>query len=99
MTFEQFNDGKGLSLKLDTKLTAVTAENLEKELQTRLKGVEEFVVDMEKLAYVSSAGLRVLLKAQKLMNIQGSMTIKNAVPEVMDIFTKTGFNEILHIEN
>ena len=99
MTFEQFNSGKGLTLTLDARLSAVTAEELEKELQTRLKGIEDFVVDMSRLTYVSSAGLRVLLKAQKAMNIQGKMTIKNAAdPTIMNVFQTTGFNEILQIE-
>ena len=99
MTFESFNDGKGLNLVLDTKLSAVTAENLDKELQTRLNGVEDFVVDMSKLAYISSAGLRTLLKAQRVMNTQGKMTIKNAVPEVMNIFETTGFDQILDVKD
>ena len=98
MTFEYFNEGKVLILGLDKKLTAITADELEKELKTRLKDIEEFIVDMSKLAYISSAGLRMLLKAQKLMNIQGKMTIKGAAPEVMKIFETTGFNEILNLE-
>ena len=64
-----------------------------------LNGVKDFVVDMSKLAYVSSAGLRVLLKAQKYMKKQnGNMTLKNAVPEVMKIFETTGFDEILNVQ-
>ena len=98
MIFDKSADGTNLTLTLDKKLSAVTAEELEKSLTQELKGVTNFVVDMAKLAYVSSAGLRVLLKAQKYMNEHGSMTIKNAVPEVMNIFETTGFNEILHIE-
>ena len=59
----------------------------------------ELTFDLEKLAYISSAGLRVLLSAQKIMNKQGSMTIKNVCPEIMDIFDVTGFVDILNIEN
>ena len=55
--------------------------------------------DLENLAYISSAGLRVLLSAQKIMNKQGKMTIKNVCPEIMDIFDVTGFVDILNIEN
>ena len=99
MTFEQFNDGKGLKITLDTKLTAVTAETLENDLKTKLKGVEELVIDMSKLAYVSSAGLRLLLKTQKTMELQGKMTINNADPNVMSIFKTTGFDGVLNIQN
>ena len=99
MQFEKSEDGTSLTLTLDKKLSAVTADELEKKLAEQLKGVKNFTVDMAKLVYVSSAGLRVLLKAQKFMNsINGSMTIKNSIPEVMEIFKTTGFNEILKIE-
>ena len=99
MIFDKSDNGEELTLTLDKKLTAVTAEQLEKDLSTNLKGVKSFVVDMSKLAYVSSAGLRVLLKAQKYMNSQqGTMIIKNAVPEVMKIFETTGFDEILNVQ-
>ena len=98
MKFEKSEDGAALTLTLDKKLSAVTAGQLEKELTHELAGVKDFVVDMARLEYVSSAGLRVLLKAQKAMNLQGKMTVINAVPQVMNIFETTGFNEILHIE-
>ena len=98
MIFDKSPDGKNLTLTLDKKLSAVTAEQLEKALTDNLKGVTNFTVNMEKLVYVSSAGLRVLLKAQKYMNEHGSMIIKNAVPEVMNIFQTTGFDEILNIK-
>ena len=94
------DDGTQLNITLDKKLSAVTADNLENELKKLLPGVRNFTVDMKKLEYVSSAGLRVLLRAQKFINkANGSMTIKNAVPEVMNIFETTGFDEILNIEN
>lgn len=99
MIFDKSDNGENLTLTLDKKLTAVTAEQLEKDLSTMLKGVKNFVVDMSKLAYVSSAGLRVLLKAQKYMTKQnGTMILKNAVPEVMKIFETTGFDEILNVQ-
>lgn len=88
-----------MSLTLNKKLSAVTAGQLEKDLIANLSGVKNFIVDMSKLSYVSSAGLRVLLKAQKYINQNGgNMTLKNAVPEVMKIFETTGFDEILNIE-
>ncbi len=98
MNFEKNEDGTGLTLTLDKKLSAVTAEQLEKDLEINLAGVKNFTVDMGRLVYVSSAGLRVLLKAQKyLIKQNGSMKLINAVPEVMKIFETTGFNEILNI--
>ena len=87
-----------LTFTLDGRLDTTTAPQLEAELNASLEGVKALVFDMEKLAYVSSAGLRVLLKAQKTMNKQGSMTIRNAGSEIMEIFEVTGFDEILNIE-
>ena len=98
MQFEKNDDGTVLKLTLDKKLSAVTAEQLEKELEEKLAGVKDFTIDMAKLAYVSSAGLRVLLKAQKQISQNGTMKIINAVPEVMRIFETTGFDQILTIE-
>ena len=98
MVFEKSDDGTVLNLTLDKKLTAVTADQLEKDLSVELKGVKDFIIDMKKLSYVSSAGLRVLLKAQKYMNQHGNMTVKNALPEVMKIFETTGFDQILNVE-
>ena len=97
MQFEKNEDGTVLKLILDKKLSAVTAEQLEKELEEKLVGVEDFTIDMAKLAYVSSAGLRILLKAQKQISEHGKMKIINAIPEVMRIFETTGFNQILNI--
>ncbi|MBQ7150746.1 MAG: STAS domain-containing protein [Synergistaceae bacterium] len=100
MLFDKSENGEVLTLTLDKKLTAVTAGELEKDLIEKLAGVKSFTVDMSRLVYVSSAGLRVLLNAQKYMNkTNGSMIVKNAVPEVMKIFETTGFNEILNVKN
>lgn len=97
MNFEKKDDGTVLKLTLDKKLSAVSAEQLEKYLEKELVGVKDFTIDMAKLLYVSSAGLRVLLKAQKYVSQHGTMKVINAVPEVMKIFTTTGFDEILNI--
>ena len=97
MQFEKNEDGTVLKLTLDKKLSAVTAEQLEKELEEKLIGVKDFTIDMAKLAYVSSAGLRVLLKAQKQISQNGTMKITGAVPEIMRIFETTGFDQILNI--
>lgn len=90
--------GDSLELVLDGRLDTTTAPQLEVELTKGLDGVKTLTFDMEKLAYVSSAGLRVLLKAQKTMNKQGNMTIRNAGAEILEIFEVTGFDEILNIE-
>ena len=90
--------GSALNIALDGRLDTTTAPQLEAEVVGNLGGVEKLVIDMEKLVYVSSAGLRVLLKAQKVMNKQGSMLIKNVSPEIKEIFEVTGFDELLTIE-
>ena len=67
-------------------------------MKSALDGKTELIMDMAKLEYISSAGLRVLLSAQKIMTKQGSMVIKNASDEVKEIFEVTGFSDILTIE-
>ena len=83
---------------LEGRLDTSTAPELDRELKSSLDGVTTLMLDMKELNYVSSAGLRVLLSAQKLMNKQGKMTIRNANETVMEIFEVTGFSEILDIE-
>lgn len=80
------------------RLDTVTAPELEKTIKEILPGLEELVLDFEKLEYVSSAGLRVLLSAQKIMNGQGTMKICHVNEAVMEIFEVTGFSDILTIE-
>ena len=87
-----------LIVELSGRLDTNTAPELEAALKTALEGVEELTFDLEKLDYISSAGLRVLLAAQKTMNRQGSMKVKNANEIVMEIFEVTGFADILTIE-
>ena len=87
-----------LTVALDGRLDTVSAPNLESELQASFDGVKNLVFDLGALDYVSSAGLRVLLSAQKVMNKQGGMTVKNVKPEIMEIFEVTGFVDILNIE-
>lgn len=98
MEIKKTQNGTELTVALDGRLDTVTAPQLEAELGA-LDGVEKLVIDMEKLAYVSSAGLRVLLNAQKKMDKNGgSMKITNANSELKEIFEITGFDEILTIE-
>ena len=71
---------------------------LEAELKQSIEGVTELVFDFEKLEYISSAGIRILLAAQKIMNKQGSMVVKNINEIVAEVFEVTGFSDILTIE-
>ena len=90
--------GSELVIALEGRLDTQTAPQLENELRTAISGVKVLVFNMEKLAYISSAGLRVLLRAQKVMNKQGSMIVRNASQEIRDIFEITSFDEVLTIE-
>jgi len=91
-------EGSSIEVAVDGRLDTVTAPQLENELKNILDGVESLVLNFENLAYVSSAGLRVILGAQKIMNKQGTMKIINVNPEIMEVFEITGFNEILTVE-
>ncbi len=91
-------NGKNLTVGLEGRLDTTTAPMLEEELKASFDGVEALTFDLAKLEYISSAGLRVLLSAQKTMNKQGSMVVKNVSDEVNEIFDVTGFADILTIE-
>lgn len=90
-------DGKVCKIALEGRLDTTTAPQLEAELKSSLNGIEELVLDFAKLEYISSAGLRVLLAAQKVMSSQGSMKITNVASEIMEVFEITGFTDILTI--
>jgi len=98
MTIQQTLEGGRLTLALEGRLDTITAPQLEEVVRGGLEQVTELVLDMEKLEYISSAGLRVLLSAQKLMNRQGSMKLLHVCPEVLEVFELTGFTDILSIE-
>lgn len=98
MTITKTLEGKKLTVALEGRLDTGTSPRLEAELKTAVNGVEELVLDLENLAYMSSAGLRVLLAAQKVMNRQGSMKVIHVNETISEIFEITGFNEILTIE-
>lgn len=87
-----------LALALEGRLDTGTAPQLEAELKTSLGGVKELVLDFAGLEYISSAGLRVLLGAQKVMSRQGSMVIRNVNDVISEVFEVTGFVDILSIE-
>ena len=87
-----------LALVLEGRLDTVTAPSLEAVLKDSLEGVTELSMDFEKLEYISSAGLRVLLAAQKEMNKKGMMKLTRVNETIMEIFDVTGFSDILTIE-
>ena len=98
MTIEKMLNENKLTVTLNGRLDTTTAPKLETELKQNISGVEELVLDFAGLEYLSSAGLRVLLAAQKVMNRQGSMVIKNVNETIMEIFEVTGFIDILTIQ-
>ena len=90
-------EGTKLNIALEGRLDTSSSPQLESELSTALSGITELFFDLDKLDYISAAGLRVLLSAQKAMNKQGNMEILNVKPEIMEIFEVTGFVDILTI--
>lgn len=90
--------GDTLTVSLDGRLDTTTSPDFEAELKSNLDGVKNLVFDFEKLEYISSAGLRVMLSAQKIMNKQGEMSIKNASDDVLEVFEITGFIDIINIQ-
>lgn len=99
MTITKNTENGVLTLALEGRLDTNTAPDLEKETSTSLTAdVQTLILDLKDLEYISSAGLRVLLAAQKKMNKQGNMVVKNANDMIMDVFQVTGFVDILTIE-
>ena len=98
MTIEKKINGEALTLIVSGRLDTQTAPELEKELDSVLSGIKELTFDFKDLEYVSSAGLRVILKAQKAMNAQGSMKLTGVTDSIMEVFDITGFLDILTIE-
>ena len=96
MTIQKQLEGKTLTVTLEGRLDTITAPDLEKEL-TDLTGVEHLVLDFEKIGYISSAGLRVLLALQKRMSKQGDMCLCKVAPMVMEVLEMSGFVDILTI--
>lgn len=98
MIINQERMGEALLLKLEGRLETTTAPELEVVIKEELDGVSELTLDLEKLEYLSSAGLRVLLAAQKRMNRQGTMVVRHVNETIMDVFEITGFVDILTIQ-
>lgn len=98
MEIAKKKEGNTLNLALTGRLDTTTAPQLEEVVKSELAGVSELTFDFAQLDYISSAGLRVMLAAQKLMNTQGKMKICNVCDEIKEVFEITGFNDILTIE-
>lgn len=97
MTITKTTNGSALVVAVEGRLDTMTAPELEKALNEALDGVTALTLDFEKLVYISSAGLRVLLSAQKKMNKQGEMKLIHVNETIMEIFEVTGFSDILTI--
>lgn len=98
MKIEKVIDGSKLTILLEGRLDTNTAPEVEKELHESIEGITELVWNLEKLEYISSAGLRILLAAQKIMQKQGEMKVTNVSETIMEIFEITGFTSILTVE-
>lgn len=90
-------NGDTLELAVIGRLDTTTAPQLEAEIKDNLTGIRHLALDFAKLEYVSSAGLRVLLAAQKIMNAQGKMTLSHVNEDIREVFEITGFSDILTI--
>ncbi len=97
MTIEKKREGTKLEVFLEGRLDTITSPELEAELKEATEGITELIFDFEKLEYISSAGLRVLLMEQKLMSKQGKMAIRNINKVIEEVFRVTGFASILTI--
>ncbi|MBQ4349794.1 MAG: STAS domain-containing protein [Clostridia bacterium] len=98
MTINKQQNGTALTLAVEGRLDTITSPELEAALKESLEGIDALTFDFSALDYISSAGLRVLLSAQKQMNKQGSMKVKGVSEIIMEIFEVTGFTDILTIE-
>ena len=97
MEIKKVSEGSALTISLVGRLDAVTALQLDKDLQATLGGVDDLTVDLADLEYISSAGLRLLLKTQKRMDRQGAMRIRNIRENVREVLDMTGFSDFLTI--
>ena len=98
MNIQKTVSGTTLAVALEGRLDTTTSPKLEEDLRGSIGGVASLEFDLEKLEYISSAGLRVLLAMQKIMNKQGRMLLRNVNESVMEVFEITGFADILSIE-
>ena len=98
MTINKTKNDSTMMISLEGRLDTTTAPELETVVRGEMDGVNALTFDLKNLEYISSAGLRVLLAAQKIMNKQGEMVITGCSDEIMEIFDITGFSDILTIQ-
>ena len=98
LNINKTKEGSKLNITVEGRLDTTTAPELEAVIKDEINGVTELVIDLDKLEYISSAGLRVLLAAQKIMMKQGHMVVTNPNDVIKEIFEVTGFSDILTIE-
>ena len=98
MTITKNLNGSSLEIAVEGRLDTMTAPELEAELGKSLDSAETLTLDFSKLEYISSAGLRVLLSAHKVMSAKGGMRVTNVNEIVSEVFEVTGFADILTIE-
>jgi anti-sigma B factor antagonist len=98
MTIEIKRNAKEITIEVVGRLDTITAPVLEKTISENLVGIQSLVLDFKRLEYISSAGLRVLLGAQKKMKNNGSMKLISVCEDVMEVLEMTGFADILTIE-
>lgn len=98
MKVDKKTNGKKLTVAIEGRVDTTTAPELEKEIKGSIENISDLVLDFEKVEYISSAGLRVLLSTQKIMNRQGEMSLINVSSDIMEILDVTGFSDILTIK-
>ena len=99
MEIKKVSEGAALTVYISGRVDAVTALELDKDLSASLNGVDDLTIDLAGLEYISSAGLRTLLKLQKRMDRQGKMRIKNIRENVREVLDMTGFSDFLNIDD
>lgn len=98
MDIEVRKESEEVIIEVGGRVDTTTAPKLEKTIIENINNTKSLILDLKELKYISSAGLRVLLNAQKKMKNIGSMKVKNVHEEIMEIFEMTGFADILTIE-
>lgn len=98
MTIEIKKNIDEIILEIDGRLDTITAPSLDEAINEYIGNTKNLILDFKKLQYISSAGLRVLLGAQKKIQKNATMKVKNVNPEIMEVFEMTGFVDILEIE-
>lgn len=98
MTIEIKKNIDEIIIEIDGRLDTITAPSLDEAINEYIGNTKNLILDFKKLQYISSAGLRVLLGAQKKIQKNATMKVKNVNPEIMEVFEMTGFVDILEIE-